>query len=273
MWAFIDIGGTNTRLGWSKNALKLDGKMEWRSEPDPMKAIEKIAIGINTIGGRDKLQGIVAGVAGSINRNTKIIEKSSNLPKWDGFDLGKQLAGKLGCPVDIYNDAELGGLGETIYGSGKGVGIVAYIAIGTGIGGVRVVNQTIDISSQGFEPGRQIIAINETGFSTWESLGSGHVLDTIYGKKPESIDDAYAWDEVTQITALGIHNVLLLWSPELVVLGGAISKRLNLKKLNSLVKMQLGGIFAPIPITTAKFSTWSGLYGGLSLVRNNEERP
>jgi predicted NBD/HSP70 family sugar kinase len=41
---------------------------------------------------------------------------------------------KLGCPVSLGNDAELGALGEWAFGAGRGEQNLAYIKVGTGIG-------------------------------------------------------------------------------------------------------------------------------------------
>jgi glucokinase len=61
---------------------------------------------------------------------------------------------KLGCAAV---GRRCGGLGEAVFGAGKGREIVVYMTISTGVGGARIVGGKIDASAMGFEPGHQII--------------------------------------------------------------------------------------------------------------------
>lgn len=57
----------------------------------------------------------------------------------------------------LANDADLVGLGEAVYGAGKGYKVVAYFTVSTGVGGARIVNKRIDKGVFSFEPGWQYV--------------------------------------------------------------------------------------------------------------------
>jgi glucokinase len=58
---------------------------------------------------------------------------------WEGWPLRDHFDG-LGGPCVVDNDANAGGLGEALFGAGRGAGCVLYVNIGTGIGGAVIIN-------------------------------------------------------------------------------------------------------------------------------------
>ena len=61
--------------------------------------------------------------------------RSVNLPEWEDVPLGTILSDALGLPVEIDNDANAGALAEFMFGAGVGHRSIAYMTMGTGIGG------------------------------------------------------------------------------------------------------------------------------------------
>jgi fructokinase len=60
-------------------------------------------------------------------------------PGWSGVNLRLALAEALGCPVAIDTDVNAAGIAEAALGAGRGLESVAYITVGTGIGGGLIV--------------------------------------------------------------------------------------------------------------------------------------
>ena len=165
-----------------------------------------------------------------------------------------------------------GALGWSVFGAGEGKRIVAYLAVGTGVGGARVVDQKIDENFLGFEPGHQIIQITSSksqepsSSRTLEELVGGRNLEKKYGKKADEIQDPWVWEEVSGYLAAGVVNTILMWSPDIVILGGAVIKSLGWDFLVQEVSKHLRVYPWVPPIVRGKLENRAGLYGGLALL-------
>ena len=69
------------------------------------------------------------------------------LPGWAGTDPARELAVAFGTPVVIGNDANLGALGECMWGAGRGSSDVVYVKVGTGIGAGLVLRDELYVGS------------------------------------------------------------------------------------------------------------------------------
>lgn len=74
------------------------------------------------------------GLPGPILAGTRSVGPGSILPEWVGVDAGDLVAARLGVPVRVDNDANLGALAEITWGAAIGVRDLAYLTISTGIG-------------------------------------------------------------------------------------------------------------------------------------------
>lgn len=265
MYFIFDIGGTHTRAAVSRDLKEFAGEVVVEKTPssftDGIALIVKLAF---RLVGAEKLTGVVGGIAGSIKSTTGELAVSPHLPDWSGKNIKQELSQKLGTEVLLANDAELAGLGEATRGAGKGFGVVAYLTISTGVGGARIVRGKLDRGLFNFEPGHARIDLTHS----LEELISGSSLEKKYGRKPADIKDKTAWEDVEQFLALGIHNMIVHWSPSIVVLGGPVAKRIDFESL----KMRVGGmlsIYTEAPdIVQAALGDSAGLYGALELLRN-----
>ncbi|MEV1045421.1 ROK family transcriptional regulator [Streptomyces sp. NPDC049916] len=93
--------------------------------------------------GPDKIIGVGLGVPGPIDVESGTLGSTSILPGWTGINPSEELAGRLGVPVYVDNDANLGALGELVWGSGRGVKDLAYIKVASGVGAGLVIDGTI----------------------------------------------------------------------------------------------------------------------------------
>ena len=84
---------------------------------------------------RGRVIGAVMGLPAPINRATGTVQDSSILPGWVGIDAAAEASARLGLPVAVENDANLGALAELTWGAAKGRTEVAYLKVSSGIGG------------------------------------------------------------------------------------------------------------------------------------------
>ncbi|MCR4263727.1 MAG: ROK family protein [Candidatus Roizmanbacteria bacterium] len=213
----FDIGGTNMRVARVEgesiaNVLKLP------TPHNATKGVETLIEVIRQISSDDEIEAVFGGMAGVISPEGTVL-KSPNLPGWDGFELGKRLRGEFDGNVSIRNDAALAGLAEAVRGAGRGKSIVAYLGVGTGVGGVRIVGGKIDSASSGFEPGHHIIDVSKK--ESFENKVSGRAIKEKYGKRLKELEKN-VYDELVTALATGVYNVILLWSPEVIILGGPL---------------------------------------------------
>lgn len=212
-----------------------------------------------------KIKAAVGGVPGVLDGQKSKLVRAPNLPRWRGKPLKKELQKVFKAPVYLENDAALAGLGEAIYGAGRGFKIVAYLAVGTGVGGARIIGGKIDENAFGFEPGHQIICV-ERGRDLEDYIG-GAALQKRLHKKPEEIKNERARDLLAWWLAHGLHNIAVFWSPDAVVLGGSVMSIIPLERVKFHLKKALS-IFPKAPqIKKAKLGDKAGLYGALALLK------
>ncbi|MBV9415889.1 MAG: ROK family transcriptional regulator [Solirubrobacterales bacterium] len=82
----------------------------------------------------DQLLGVGMGLAVPINKTTGALEADGILPGWHGIRPAAEMEARLGIPVALDNDANLGALGEEAYGAARGVDNLVYIRLSAGIG-------------------------------------------------------------------------------------------------------------------------------------------
>ncbi|MFE6779673.1 ROK family protein [Streptomyces sp. NPDC057702] len=90
-----------------------------------------------------KVIGVGLGVPGPIDVATGTLGSTAILPGWAGSNPRDDLAARLGVPVYVDNDANLGALGELVWGSGRGVADLAYIKVASGVGAGLVISGQI----------------------------------------------------------------------------------------------------------------------------------
>lgn len=90
-----------------------------------------------------KVVGVGLGVPGPIDVATGTLGSTAILPGWAGTNPRDDLAARLGVPVYVDNDANLGALGELVWGSGRGVADLAYIKVSSGVGAGLVISGQI----------------------------------------------------------------------------------------------------------------------------------
>jgi predicted NBD/HSP70 family sugar kinase len=83
---------------------------------------------------------LAIGLPGPINKVTGRVASLAILPGWADFDVKAAFEARLGIPVVVDNDANLGALAEGLWGVGRGLSDFAYVKVSTGIGAGLVLN-------------------------------------------------------------------------------------------------------------------------------------
>lgn len=268
MLIIFDIGGSKTRIARSDDGKSFSDPIYIDTPTNGNDGIKKLIEEIARISEGRPISAIAGGIAGVLNDDHSELVQAPNLPGWQFRPLKTPLMKSFRCPVYFENDTNIVGLGEAIAGAGRHYPIVVYITISTGVGGSRIVNETIDLARVGFEPGHQIIN-HETG-ETLEQLISGKANEFRYKTKITEIPKE-AWRKIAKQTAVGIYNTILHWSPDVVVLGGSmITKPIGIPMKDILYELKhLPQIFPTLPtIKKATLGDFGGLYGGLAYLKN-----
>ncbi len=266
MKILFDIGGTKTRIARVIDADTFDVPVVFQTPKNFDEGIELLKNNILKISKEEKITHIAGGIAGLFDQNKGVILSGNNLIGWIDKPVRSELAKLFGAEVIMDNDAALVGLGEAVYGAGRGFDIVAYITVSTGVGGARIVNGEIDERSIGFEPGRQII---DSHGDTLENLVSGSAVLEKTGRKPEEINDPRLWDGLAKVLAYGLNNIVVNWSPSVIVLGGSMMNDVGISIIDTekYLKGALKSFPVIPPLRRASLGDFGGLHGGLVKLR------
>ncbi|ATZ23869.1 ROK family protein [Streptomyces lavendulae] len=146
----VDFGHTHLRVAVGNLAHQvlaeetepLDVDASWVDGFDRAEAlVGRLIEGVGV--GRDKVIGVGLGVPGPIDVESGTLGSTAILPGWAGINPRRELSQRLGVPVYVDNDANLGALGELVWGSGRGVKDLAYIKVASGVGAGLVINGQI----------------------------------------------------------------------------------------------------------------------------------
>jgi glucokinase len=211
--------------------------------------------------GIEEIAGVGVGAPGPLNPNTGIVLEAPNLRGWKNVPLRALLAERLGRPTFLGNDANLAALAEHTHGAARQARDMIYLTVSTGIGSGIISNGQLllGVNGLGAEAGHMIIDMHgpQCGCGNQgclEAFASGPAItrDVVarlrLGKKSSltkisggdlSRIDARMISEAAQggdrlarksfvragrALGVGIVNLLHLFNPRMVVLGGSVTK-------------------------------------------------
>ncbi|MDA0168860.1 ROK family transcriptional regulator [Solirubrobacter taibaiensis] len=82
----------------------------------------------------DRVIGAGMALSAPLDRTSGAILAEGILPNWSGVQPAVEMQARLGVPVEVRNDANLGALGEHTFGAGRGVDDMLYVRLSAGIG-------------------------------------------------------------------------------------------------------------------------------------------
>lgn len=272
MYLVFDIGGTNARVAVSHDGKEIKEVKTIPTLPEFNEGMQSIQQAADELRKGEKITGIAGGVAGPLDKDKSMLISSPHIPGWIQKPMKAWLQQVFNVPTYLENDTAMIGLGEAVRGIGKDSAIVAYIGIGTGVGGKRIVNGKIPDDSSNFEPGHQIIVPDGNpctcgGKGHLETYIGGYYLEKDHKTNPAEIKDPAIWDKVAQYLSIGLNNTIVHWTPDIVVLGGSIMQSLPLENIIS----HLGDVQTIYPqtppIVKASLGDYAGLYGALEFFK------
>jgi polyphosphate glucokinase len=138
-----------------------------------------------------------------------VVHSAANIDKaWIGEDADKLFTERTGRDVHVVNDADAAGLAEVRYGAAKGRGgLVIVTTLGTGIGSAMVYDGVL-------------VPNSELGHLEID----GHDAEKRAASSAKEREDL-TWEEWAKRLATYYRRLEDLFSPELFVVGGGVSKR------------------------------------------------
>ncbi|HVM28763.1 MAG TPA: ROK family transcriptional regulator [Mycobacteriales bacterium] len=143
----LDIGKRHVRVAVADLAQEVLGERREEIEPDlSADAVLDLAVALVDAvlqeSGCDRTMIVGAGLAvpGPVHGPTGELGSATILPGWVGVRPRAEVYGRLGVPVLVDNDANVGALAEWTWGAGQGVTDLAYVKVATGIGCGLILN-------------------------------------------------------------------------------------------------------------------------------------
>jgi predicted NBD/HSP70 family sugar kinase len=264
MYLLFDIGGTKARFAISNNGTSFDEPLVIDTPKNYTEGILAFDECVKTVTKGQKIKKAIGCFPGAMV-NGKVFS-TPNLPDYEGKLLIYELERIFGVVPHLENDADMAALGEAVYGAAKGFDIVAYITVSTGIGGGLIVDQKIQKKRYGFEPGHQII--NYKTKETLHDLISGTALEKKYHKPAKEIKEPEIYDWISELLGVALMNTIIHWSPDVLVMGGSITKDIDLGDVEREIQKNLK-VFPQIPVLKrTELGAYNGIWGALAMLQS-----
>lgn len=226
-----------------------------------------------------RFEGCGIGFGGPVNFAAQRVVLSTHVGGWRDFDLCGFVADAAGAPAVMDNDANVGAMGEALYGAGRGASPLFYMTLSTGIGGGIVEDGRVwrGADSYGGEIGH--LTVRPDGpeclcgaRGCLERMCCGLWLQRDHGRSAaELLTDAAFVREYVVDLALGLKAAIMLLNPARIVIGGGISKagdRLFVPLREELGRRITAWSKARVDVVPAALSDDSVLFGALALARS-----
>ncbi|WP_110943376.1 ROK family transcriptional regulator [Virgibacillus senegalensis] len=290
----VDIGGTKVASGISDLNGNICAYREFPTQKNLESGLlEHIQLDIESMKEElnlsdDQILGMGVGVPGMTNVEEGIVYESPALG-WKQYPIREKLSQYFDFPIFVDNDVNINVLGEHWKGAGQQKANLIYIAIGTGIGSGIMLNGQLYRGSNysageiGYLVTDRIFARNYhpvyEGFGFLESVSSGSSIGDQLTKKIGSratAQEAFQMyqqghkdaveiiDSAVENLALGIANYVSLFDPEIIILGGGVSRSYSMisEKINEIIER-----FAPkrCEVVATTFGKEAGVIGAVAL--------
>jgi glucokinase len=218
------------------------------------------------------IAGIGIGSTGPLDPLTGRFQNLDTIPQWSGASPVDDLAREFNVSVAMENDADAGALGEATWGAGRNKSRLIYVTVGTGIGGGIILDGHLYRGVDGAHPevAHQVLDVNGPPCSCglrgcWEALACGPAMAKWMESRSEYegspgltarriYEHAMAGDPLAARTVeretfylgIGLANLVNLFTPDAVILGGSVMKSAG-AFLNDIRKiMEQGCRFVPL---------------------------
>ncbi len=249
-----------------------------------------------------QLSSISIACAGGIDTGRgMVVTPSPNMPGWTDIPLVEKTQEKFKVDAFLLNDASAAAIGEHRYGAGRGVNNLVLFTLGTGIGGGVIADGELYLGAAGaaaeighmtIDAGGPECGCGNTGCLEVLASGTAMTKDAVSRvKKGEetSLLDMVNGD-VNKITAetvataarngdalavavlkragyylgIGMVNVVNIFNPEMIVLGGGMAELGNLfigQGRRMVAERAFPVSAGTVKIVTAQLGNEAGVYG------------
>ncbi|MGY9084340.1 MAG: ROK family protein [Acidimicrobiales bacterium] len=305
-FAGFDIGGTKTLALVVSNQGEILHERRVPRPHGPEETVDQLRSLVDEVqdAAGVEIVSVGVGIAGAVSRAGSV-QFSANLPELVDFPLRELLAGCLGLPTLVENDATAATWAEHQLGAGRNVNDLLYVALGTGVGTGFILDGRIYRGAHGFAGESGHIVIDRRGDThvsgvkgPWEMYASGnglgalardqatakrlprvlaavgsvdairgeHVSAAIAAKDPDALA---LLDLFSADVAVGMTNLLYVLDPACIVLGGGlvdIGEPLRSRVQHCVDETTLGGAFRPkVPVVLAELGPRSAALGAAML--------
>ena len=269
----IDIGGTKFSLA----VFEGERIVERESHATDPSILNHIATIIEKWKSRYRFDRCGIGFGGPVDFVRQRVVLSTHVAGWNDFDLPGYLTKLLDFVPVMDNDANVGALGEALYGAGRGYRPLFYMTLSTGIGGGIITSADAiyrGADSYAGEIGHMTIRPDGPeclcgAHGCLERMCCGLWLERDHGRPVSELlrDPAFVEHYVVDL-AMGLKAAIMLLNPARIVIGGGISKagdRLFVPLRAELGRQITAWSRARIDVVAAELGDDSVLYGAMAL--------
>lgn len=240
----FDIGGTNIKYALCDEKFTITDKhtIPTHAEKGGQELVLKI---ISIIEQYDDIDRVGISTAGQVDsENGIVVYSTDNIPYYTGMMVKKMVENKTGIPTYVENDVNAFAMGEAKFGAGKGKSDFLCLTYGTGIGGALFLNNKLykGMSSSAGEFGHMITHVGGKqctcgGEGCYECYASTKALLESVNKRNSTELNAFeifekenfvrpeirsVIDQWIDEMIVGLINIIYIFNPPLIVLGGGI---------------------------------------------------
>jgi glucokinase len=277
MYISIDLGRSTTRIASTSDLKTILKIVKFPTESELENQKHNFTEALEAVSAGEEIDAVAFGFPGITGKMKDSFLKSANYPQIEGMEIDTFFPEKYKeAKILVENDAALGALGEAYFGSGKDKKVVAYLTLSTGVGGARVVKYENEYDIINAEPGHQVIESSDdvadgSGIKgTFESFCAGSYFRKRYGKSPNETAGDEVWRKYSHYLSAGITNLIAMWDPEIIVLGGGLSiHNFDIFYPFLMEELKKQSFFEIPEIKKSTMEDDSGIYGGFILLKEN----
>ncbi len=244
-----------------------------------------------------RVRGIGVGAPGVTLHREGLVKWAYSL-NWRNFPLKARLTERYSLPITVDNDVNLAALGEFWFGAGQNTHNMVMLALGTGIGAGIIIDGALyrgasEASGEvgNMIPGREFLGKNYQDFGALESMASGTGMAnrarSLLGSKRSPVElekmvaedifeaawqgQEWAWsviNETVDYLTIAIVNLAASFDPELIVLGGGVSRYADL--LLEPIMRRLAGTMPTVPkLVVSNLGLRATVMGAVTTVLHN----
>lgn len=239
----FDIGGSSLKCGLANEAGELSCKASYPMKTDLSALLADMRdYHHSVIASGVQLSGVAVSSCGAVDCESGIIYGSSAVPFVHGVSWRQIMQEELRLPCEIENDANCAALSELYFGKARDIQDMAFLVIGTGVGGAIVRNRRICHGAHRYGGEFGMILLRQPDGSVQNFSLCASTSSMV--RKMEAYDNGiwngarifeeaqqgnFVCREVIQTfydeLAFGVFNIQHMLDPEMILFGGGISAR------------------------------------------------